>query len=1130
VLARSSTPPRQAIEESLADLWQKALGVERIGLYDDFFDLGGDSVMAVRMLAQVREVFAIHIPLHVLFQGEPCIETLAFEIEARGRTQSGIGESEGQTTAEESNRTLSQLFEEQALRTPTAIAIDFEGRGLTYRELSLASGRVGAHLQRAGAEPSSVVALVLDRSSDLIVGLLGALKAGCTPVVIDTELAIARAASIIVDAAPAVVLTRRDLRHRISSGHRVLDVEVCARAAGAVEVTLAPASVRAPACLFYAPNPAEALRGVLVSQRAMVGAVDFLNQMVRVSDADVFVHAAWPPAVASFFELFAPWAVGAKALVLPPEAHRDSRWLIEVAGRGGVTVLGTSAPMLRALLEEPSFARLDKLRAVLCYGPVPERSVVDRVLRRHVRLFGFHGPSEVCGATFTEYRAGRSVSAAALGRVMPSARLQLLDEELRAVAVGATGQLFVGGAALPLGYHRQPELTARSLLPDPFSVGGARLFATGELARALPDGSFERSGAAAEVDAGGYAIKLRDLELMLGSHGANDVAVLSSPRRAGGMQLFAYVAPTGSSTTLGAELRRALAAAVPDLPSQVVFVDAVPRTATGEVDVAALTDAALRATSAATEYTAPRSDVERRLADIWAEVLKLPRVGIHDDFFQIGADSLVATRVVARVYAEFGVEIPLRVFFQVDPTVEGLAGAIEARLSDAQAGTSAIVEAPPIVRTEVESGTVLSFWQESTLAWERRREPSATWMTSRRIRLKGALDFSLLTAAIENVLQRQEALRQVLYRDPAFAPHLCEAREIPVPLLDMSGAADDEVAKVVRERTSAFFALDGSPLVRFLLVRRADDEHVLYFTWHHLIHDAGGYALIPTEILETYDALVAKRAPRAALPIRQTDYVVWERAWFSGAGRHEVEAARLRIAGAPALNLPTDRPRSTISSHPGHFAAVTLDVDETKRVSQLCQSGQITLFMGVVAVVGMHLGQWCASEDVVLITPMSTRVRDEVRGLAGSISNWIPLRLSLTGELSVADVFTRVRLDATQAYAHAEVPASLVYESVDVYGHPLGRVLINMPTIDGSPLEAAVESGGLSAVSEALLATPALCRTELTFQATLIQGRLSVRIRGSGDLFDAATIARCAERLSELFRTVNLDTPIASLR
>jgi non-ribosomal peptide synthetase component F len=246
-----------------------------------------------------------------------------------------------------------------------------------------------------------------------------------------------------------------------------------------------------------------------------------------------------------------------------------------------------------------------------------------------------------------------------------------------------------------------------------------------------------------------------------------------------------------------------------------------------------------------------------------------------------------------------------------------------------------------------------------------------------------------------------------------------------------------------------------------------------------------------------------------------------------------VEAARARIAGVRALNLPTDRQRSAISTSRGHFASVTLDVAESERFAQLCQSAHVTAFMGVVAVLGMHVGQWCGSDDVVLISPMGTRVREDMRALAGSIANWIPLRVSLAGDPSVRDVLLRVRLDATQAYAHAAVPAALVYETPDLYAHPLGRVLVNMPAAEAGPTEApeaSIEMAGLTAFAEDDTPRPALCRTDLTFHVTRVDNRIDVRVRGDADLFDAATIAGCAARVGELLRTVTLDARVSSLR
>jgi amino acid adenylation domain-containing protein len=765
---------RTSVVDEVASICRDVLGSDHIGLRDDLFDLGVDATAAMRILAHLEAKLAVQIPLPMLFELEPTIERLAIEIEHRRAV--AVGESPAEVAKATSpeqlaslregvrhrllfqwngtsvdygkDRTLTSLFEEQVARTPDAIAVQFEDRRLSYRELSVASNRVAAHLHRAGAHPGALVGIYLERSSDLVVAILGVLKAGCAYVPIDPELPSARAARIVADALPQVVLTRRQLRHRLPKGPpNVLDVEQCTRDSSATSAAPLPAiAPDAPACVLYSPGWFDCPIGVVVAHRSIVNVIEWITSTLETSPRDVFLQSASASVAASLYELYAAWTVGAKLVVLPPDAHRDSRWLLEIAKREGVTILQTSGAMLQGLLDEPSFARLESLRCVCSHGDALGEALVERLLGSHpARLFSVDEPSETCGATYHEYvrraSSGDARGHARVGRAFPNTQLYVLDEHLEPLPLGLAGELFVGGAGEPLDYHAQPSLSAGRFVRDPFAPeDGRRLFRTGERATRRGDGTIERVAQLDDaVDVGGYRVKLSDLDaILLQDHRVREAAVVARARTSGGTQLTGYVACEGPSSPCASDLQRVLMNVLPEVLSEIVFLEALPRTTDGRIDRTALIVTSARETASVVAYVAPRDSIEERLANVFSQMLRIEKVGVNDDFFALGGHSLVAMQLVNRIFTLMGTELPIRALFEA-PTVAGLAARIKA-------GPSA-ADAPPLVRTEIEGGTVLSFWQESTLTWERKRPPTATWTGGLRIRFEGVLDVASLTRA-----------------------------------------------------------------------------------------------------------------------------------------------------------------------------------------------------------------------------------------------------------------------------------------------------------------------------------------------------------------------------------------------
>lgn len=458
------------------------------------------------------------------------------------------------------------------------------------------------------------------------------------------------------------------------------------------------------------------------------------------------------------------------------------------------------------------------------------------------------------------------------------------------------------------------------------------------------------------------------------------------------------------------------------------------------------------------------------------------------------------------------------------PTIETLAAHLAEHVA-ADPDEADVVE-PPLEKKRAETGRVLSYWQDAVLAWEKNRAPSATWTETVRVRLRGPLDLVKLEDAIRRIAERQDALRQILVRDGTGAG-TCSVLDIPIETIEVSGRTEEAIEEIYHAEASRPFELDGSPLVRFHVLRRAADDHTLLVSWHQLVHDGTGGPQIAREILEMYAARVEKRAPQLPeLAVRYGDYAAWERSFFEGAGRPQVAAAIKRLARARAVELPTDRPRGGPPGTAAVGARLTLDAAATARFFELCQSQDATLYAGLVAVVGVMLTSWTGSGDLVVMSPSSSRNRPELGPLFGRFGASNPTLLALNADLTLGEAMAQVRAQA--AFANEGVPAPLAFGTVDIFDHPFSRVIVNTPNMEGAAKELPGHVAGLDVTVEPVW-KPLVSRNELIVIVRKKGEELVGVMTGYAALFDEATIRRRADQFVRILRFATADARISAL-
>ncbi|MFB6889199.1 amino acid adenylation domain-containing protein [Kitasatospora sp. NPDC056327] len=959
------------------------------------------------------------------------------------------------TAAPARTGSLPALFEARAARTPDAVALAHDGGTVDYAELNTRANRLAHHLIAAGVGPESPVALLMERSVDLVVATLAVLKAGGCYVPMHASLPPERMTALLADTGAPVLLTDRA---DPGFAHTAAVVRPGDEAGRPAHDPGAPVHPDRLAYVMFTSGSTGTPKGVAVRHRDVVDLAD--DRRWRDGRHErVLLHS--PHAFdAATYELWAPLLHGGTVVVAPP-GTLDADALRALAARHGVTAVFLTKALFDLVAEQaPETFR--SLRTVCTGGEAASGTLMRRVLDHCPDLLLAHvyGPTEA--TTFATHHplvpADLDGPRAPIGLPLDNMRAHVLDARLRPVPPGVPGELYVAGAGLARGYWRRAALTAERFVADPFDRGG-RMYRTGDLVRRRPaDGAVEFLGRIdGQVKLRGFRIELGEVEAALAPHPAvRQVIVVPREDRPGDTRLVGYCAvPAGAApddaarAELAAELKRFAAGTLPGymVPSAVVVLPALPLNANGKVDRRALpapgpgTDGAGRA---------PRDERERALCALFGEVLGIDGLTVDDDFFALGGHSLLATRLVGRVRAELGAELAIGDLFRA-PTVAALAARIAGE------------PARPALRPEPRPDLLpLSFAQRRLWFLGRTEGPTATYNVTLALRLTGPLDAGALESALGDVVARHESLRTV-FTEHDGVPHQHVLDAPPAPLLTVTDRPAQELVG------HTFDLAADVPLHAYLTPERSGraadpEEHVLTLVMHHIASD--GWSLRPLfrDLAEAYTLRLGGEAPVFdPLPVQYADYTLWQYRLLGDDTDPESLLARQlahwreALAGLPdELPLPLDRPRPPVPTHRGDVVELALDAGLHARLAALAAGHGVTLFMVLQAAWATLLHRFGAGDDLPIGTPLAGRLDSALDDLVGFFANTLVLRTDLSGAPTFGDLLARVREADLAAYAHQDVPFERLVEELNpartLARHPLFQVMIAFDnTAGGGP-------------------------------------------------------------------------------
>ncbi|HST61260.1 MAG TPA: amino acid adenylation domain-containing protein, partial [Longimicrobium sp.] len=1018
------------------------------------------------------------------------------------------------------------LFEGWAARTPDALALEFGDASLTYAALDARANRLAHHLRRHGVGPEVRVALCLERGPDLVAAVLGILKAGGAYVGLDPAYPAERLAYMLADSAAAVLVTRESLRGALPAreGLVVVSVDGAAAeiAAESTERLVAGTVPRSLAHVMYTSGSTGTPKGVAIEHGSVVRLVHHAGY-ARLGPDEVILQAGPISFDSSTLEVWSALLMGGRLAILPSGAPSLAE-LGTLMRRHGVTLAWLTSGLFQAMVEE-RLEDLGVLRQVMSGGDVLPAWHVMKVRERfpHMRIVNGYGPTEntvfTCCYTIPDGWSGATLP---IGGPVANTRVYVLDGTLRPVPIGVPGELFAAGDGLARGYLGRPALTAERFLPDP-SVPGGRMYRTGDLGRWLPDGLVDFRGRIdTQVKIRGFRIEPGEVEALLrGMDGVRDCAVIVREDVPGDKRLVAYVVGDADADGLRAHLRGTL----PDymVPAAFVTVDALPLTPNGKLDRRALPAPDF---SAADAYVAPRTPTEEVLAGIWADTLRLERVGAQDGFFDVGGHSLLATRVVSRVRRDLGVELPLRTLFE-RPVLAELAAEI-----DRLRGAGGEADAAPIIAVERGGDLPVSFAQERLWFVDALDPGSPVYAMPMSYRLTGLLDEDALRRTITELVRRHEPLRTSV---PAvdgvprqrIAP---PPAEFDLPATDLRDMAEDARAAEARRLLSASaahrFDVARGPLFRAELVRLADDEHLLLMNLHHVVGDGWSLGVLMEELAAIYGAFSrGEPSPLPAPALQYADYAAWQRTQLSGAAlERQTEFWRRTLDGAPALlELPTDRPRPPLETHRGALETLRVPAELAQGIHALARREGGTLFMVLLAALDVVLGRLSGQEDVVVGTPIAGRTRAETDRMMGLFLNSLALRTDLSGDPTFRELLGRVREATLAAYAHQDLPFERLLEELrperSLAHAPVFQVMLNLLNFQGGELSIpGLEVAGAEANPQIT------SKFDLTLYVRESEEGIGIHLVYAADLFDAARMRELLSQMEGVLRQAS-DAP-----
>jgi amino acid adenylation domain-containing protein len=1033
---------------------------------------------------------------------------------------------------------IHKLFEAQVERTPVAVAVEFEGQKITYQELNRRANQLAHYLTSLGVGPEKLVGICVERSLEMVVGLLGILKAGGAYVPLDPAYPKERLEFILKDSRCSFLLTQQstidDGRWRMEDGDspspilgpqiRVicLDTDWETIAGESQQNTRSEVKRDNLAYVIYTSGSTGEPKGVVIEHRNTVAFLYWAKSVFTNYELAGVLASTSICFDLSVFELFVPLSWGGTVVLAENALH-----LYSMPGKKVVTLINTVPSVMTELLAMGNLPA--SVRTVNLAGEPLRSELVNRIYgcANVERIYDLYGPSET--TTYSTFTLRTRDGLATIGRPISNTRVYILDGNLP-VPVGVQGELYIGGAGVARGYLNRPEFNAERFILNSFNDEEEfRLYRTGDLARYLPHGNIEFLGRADnQVKIRGYRIEPGEIEASLNQHPAVKDSVIVAWARDSLTQktLVGYVVPRLRSAPFAADLRDYLKEKLPDfmIPSAFVILDALPLTPNGKIDRNALPAPDGNPRELIKDFTEPRTHIEELVFQTWRDVLKVEDIGIHDNFFELGGHSLLAIQIVARLRQAFDREVPLSALFDA-PTVAGLSIEVEKLLRDDNAA-----DLPPIVPVPRDGPLPLSMNQEHLWRLDQTIPRTHFFNMPYVYKLSGELNVEALEKALKEIVRRHETLRTVFdVAEGSAVQVIKDGSEFHLVDIDLRYESSNKLSKraanlILEERERPFHLAKG-PLFRTVLLRVTASESLLLVTMHHIISDYWSMQLFRQELGALYQAFSEDRPSPLQSPLVQyADYAVWERQALS-LGLLNKQLSYWKGNLAPPLprlvfsnNHKRMKPHKSygIGSKRFELAGTLFESLKSKASNQDC-----TPFMFFMAALKILLHFVTGQEDIRVATIVSNRSIPQSQATIGNFANTVILRTQVSDDLSVEQTIKRVREVVVAAQVNHQLPFEFLARTLQrQMSWPPGSLSSVIVMYDRSPFQSSTLTGitlaSLNAQEPIQHAAPVLTTYDVTFRVkeslTKLTGTVNARTEVCSPRI-AARMMRCLRRL-----------------
>ncbi|MCK4260903.1 MAG: amino acid adenylation domain-containing protein, partial [Halanaerobiales bacterium] len=998
--------------------------------------------------------------------------------------------------------TIDQLFEAQVKRRPAEVAVIFEDEQLTYEELNQRANQLATILRKKGVYKEKIVGIMVERSIEMIVGMLAVLKAGGAYLPIDSENPRDRIQYMLEDSDTKILLTQEHLAEKVQFAGEVIDLtdqELYAHTFGEIRRTH---NSRNLAYLIYTSGSTGRPKGVLLEHRGIANLKNFFTDNLGVNEDDRVIQFASCAFDASVWEIYMALLTGARLYLINKDIINDYEKFVEYLNTNSITIV-TLPPVY---LTNLNHIEIRSLRTVITAGSATNFGLVQK-WKKKVEYINAYGPTEttICASIWKASREN-DYKTVPIGQPIPNTHIYILDPNDHLTPIGVVGEVCVSSVSLARGYLNRPELTSEKFINNPYT--GERMYRTGDLARWLPDGNIEFVGRRDyQVKVRGYRIELGEIEKQLLSYSMiKDVVVTEQKRTEDENYLAAYFVST--EEVIVADLKEYLKTKLPDymIPTYFVFLDKLPLTTNGKVDRKSLPepdDSFLR-----NVYVAPTSETEVRLLKLWTEVLDKEGFGVTDNFFDLGGYSLNATSLVARIHKEFSVKIRLRDIFK-KPTIRELAGCIK----KADKGVYASIESVGEREYYPTSSA-----QKRIFILNQLEQDSINYNMPGFMYIEGELDQEKFRKAFEKLVERHESFRTSFVSiDGDIVQKVSQEIEFEIKYFTVF---ENELPELIKEFIKPF-DLSKTPLFRVGLVM-LPNKYVLMFDMPHIIADGVSMSIVINDFMRIYSG-----EELSNLRIHYKDFAVWQNQFFNSDKIKSQEEYWLKtFAGEiPVLNMPTDYQRSRDMKLSGGRVSFEVGEELTDKFNLLISHKGVTTYMALLAVYNLLLSKYANQDDIVVGTPIAGRSHSDLEKIIGMFVNTLAIRNYSTDDKTFLEFLDEVKVNALKAYENQDYPFEMLVERLE-----LDRDLSRNPLFDTMfALQNIANNTGR--VESDLKFTPVkvestAAKFDLEMNAFETKNGLLFDIAYSVNLYKRETIERMAKHYKNILRQVVQNTDI----